>query len=251
MEENKEEQKNKKISFKDIKEFLSDKKNKAIVKLIIYFIFFAIVIIYIRIINFKNNSYPVIDNTQQVEQLPKNITDKVYLLKDASNYAFKYDISAVDNNEEINYSIEGKRYNNKYYFVINKNNIIEEFYYDNDKLYRINDETTIEESIENIIDLSLYRPSNIYNYLYNATYNYKQENAIGDIIINSSLLLSKFYELNEIGVESEEILVIETIENNNNDDLKIIINTSNINIDNINTIDIYINNIDSIEEFQY
>ena len=37
--------KQKKNRLKDIKEFLSDKKNKAIVKLIIYLIFFIFVII--------------------------------------------------------------------------------------------------------------------------------------------------------------------------------------------------------------
>lgn len=251
MEEKKEEQKNKKINFKDIKEFLSDKRNKAIVKLIIYFIFFAIIIIYIRIINFKSNSYPVTDNIKEEEQLPKTITDKVSILKDINNYAFEYDISVIDNNEEYNYIIEGKRYNDKYYFVINQNDIIKEFYYDNDKLYLITDEIKIEESIDNIIDLSIYKPNNIYNYLYNATYNYKQENANGDILINSSLLLTKFNELNEINEVSEELLVIETIENNNDNNLKISINTSNINIDNTNKIDIYIKDINVIEEFQY
>ena len=43
------------------------------------------------------------------------------------------------------------------------------------KLYLIKDEIKEEINSNNIIDLSLYRINNIYNYLYNATYNYKQE----------------------------------------------------------------------------
>ena len=249
MEEEKKEEKKKKISFKDIKEFLSDKRNKAIVKLIIYLIFFVFVIIYIRIINYRSNNYIKEVDPDEIIELPKTITDKISLLKDANNYKFKYEIGTVNSNSKVTYIIEGKRYNNYYYFTISNDNLNEEYYYDNDKLYIIKDDTKEIVSTDNFSDLSFYKISNIYNYLLNATYNYKQENANGDILINSSLSINKFYELNQIDQNSDDTLIIETIENN--DIIIVSMNLSNIENTNINVLNVSINDINKVEEFTY
>lgn len=249
MEEEKKEEKKKKISFKDIKEFLSDKRNKAIVKLIIYLIFFVFVIIYIRIINYRSNNYIKRIDSDEITELPKTITDKISLLKDADNYRFKYEIITIDSDTEITYIIDGKRYNNNYYFTISNDNLNEEYYYDNDKLYIIKDDIKEIVSTDNFSDLSYYRISNIYDYLLNATYNYKQENANGDILINSSLPISKFYELNQIDKISDDTLIIETVENN--ESINVSMNLSNIAITNINNLNVSINDINKVEEFSY
>ena len=99
------------------------------------------------------------------------------------------------------------------------------------------------------MDLSLYKINNIYNYLYNATYNYKQENADGNVLINSSLPISKFYELNKIDRIVAENIIIETTEND--DTVKVALNTSNVDIDNFNIINIYISDFNKIDDFVY
>lgn len=243
--------KQKKNKLKDIKEFLSDKKNKAIVKLIIYLIFFIFVIIYIRVMNYKANNYTKKIDPDEIIELPKTITNKVSLLKDAKNYKFRYEINVINDNVNTNYIIDGKRYNDKYYFSITDNEINTNYYYESNsnKLYLIKDEIKEEINSNNIIDLSLYKINNIYNYLYNATYNYKQENADGNVLINSSLPISKFYELNKIDRIVAENIIIETTEND--DTVKVALNTSNVDIDNFNIINIYISDFNKIEDFVY
>ena len=243
--------KQKKNRLKDIKEFLSDKKNKAIVKLIIYLIFFIFVIIYIRVMNYRANNYTKKIDPDEIIELPKTITNKVSLLKDAKNYKFRYEINVINDNVNTNYIIDGKRYNDKYYFSITDNEINTNYYYESNsnKLYLIKDEIKEEINSNNIIDLSLYKINNIYNYLYNATYNYKQENADGNVLINSSLPISKFYELNKIDRIVAENIIIETTEND--DTVKVALNTSNVDIDNFNIINIYVSDFNKIEDFVY
>ena len=243
--------KQKKNKLKDIKEFLSDKKNKAIVKLIIYLIFFIFVIIYIRVMNYRANNYTKKIDPDEIIELPKTITNKVSLLKDAKNYKFRYEVNVINDNINTNYIIDGKRYNDKYYFSITDNEISTNYYYESNsnKLYLIKDEIKEEINSNNIIDLSLYRINNIYNYLYNAIYNYKQENADGNVLINSSLPISKFYELNKIDKIVAENIIIETTEND--DTVKVALNTSNVDIDNFNIINIYVSDFNKIEDFVY
>lgn len=243
--------KQKKNKLKDIKEFLSDKKNKAIVKLIIYLIFFIFVIIYIRVMNYRANNYTKKIDPDEIIELPKTITNKVSLLKDAKNYKFRYEVNVINDNVNTNYIIDGKRYNDKYYFSITDNEININYYYESNsnKLYLIKDEIKEEINSNNIIDLSLYKINNIYNYLYNATYNYKQENADGNVLINSSLPISKFYELNKIDRIVAENIIIETTEND--DTVKVALNTSNVDIDNFNIINIYVSDFNKIEDFVY
>lgn len=243
--------KQKKNKLKDIKEFLSDKKNKAIVKLIIYLIFFIFVIIYIRVMNYRANNYTKKIDPDEIIELPKTITNKVSLLKDAKNYKFRYEVNVINDNVNTNYIIDGKRYNDKYYFSITDNEISTNYYYESNsnKLYLIKDEIKEEISSNNIMDLSLYKINNIYNYLYNATYNYKQENADGNVLINSSLPISKFYELNKIDKIVAENIIMETTEND--DTVKVALNTSNVDIDNFNIINIYVSDFNKIEDFVY
>ena len=243
--------KQKKNKLKDIKEFLSDKKNKAIVKLIIYLIFFIFVIIYIRVMNYRTNNYTKKIDPDEIIELPKTITNKVSLLKDAKNYKFRYEVNVINDNVNTNYIIDGKRYNDKYYFSITDNEISTNYYYESNsnKLYLIKDEIKEEISSNNIMDLSLYKINNIYNYLYNATYNYKQENADGNVLINSSLPISKFYELNKIDRIVAENIIIETTEND--DTVKVALNTNNVDIDNFNIINIYVSDFNRIEDFVY
>ena len=248
--------KQKKNRLKDIKEFLSDKKNKAIVKLIIYLIFFIFVIIYIRVMNYKANNYTKKIDPDEIIELPKTITNKVSLLKDAKNYKFRYEINVINDNVNTNYIIDGKRYNDKYYFSITDNEISTNYYYESNsnKLYLIKDEIKEEINSNNIIDLSLYKINNIYDYLYNATYNYKQENANGDILINSNLPMSKFNEINNISSDMNGNIIMETTENINLIkvalDITDLFKYNNQNIEKI-FLTIYINDLNNVEYFNY
>ena len=201
--------------------------------------------------NYRANNYTKKIDPDEIIELPKTITNKVSLLKDAKNYKFRYEVNVIDDNVNTNYIIDGKRYNDKYYFSITDNEISTNYYYErnSNKLYLIKDEIKEEINSNNIIDLSLYRINNIYNYLYNATYNYKQENADGNVLINSSLPISKFYELNKIDRIVAENIIIETTEND--DTVKVALNTSNVDIDNFNIINIYVSDFNKIEDFVY
>ena len=201
--------------------------------------------------NYRANNYTKKIDPDEIIELPKTITNKVSLLKDAKNYKFRYEVNVINDNINTNYIIDGKRYNDKYYFSITDNEISTNYYYESNsnKLYLIKDEIKEEINSNNIIDLSLYRINNIYNYLYNATYNYKQENADGNVLINSSLPISKFYELNKIDKIVAENIIIETTEND--DTVKVALNTSNVDIDNFNIINIYVSDFNKIEDFVY
>ena len=201
--------------------------------------------------NYRANNYTKKIDPDEIIELPKTITNKVSLLKDAKNYKFRYEVNVIDDNVNTNYIIDGKRYNDKYYFSITDNEISTNYYYESNsnKLYLIKDEIKEEISSNNIMDLSLYKINNIYNYLYNATYNYKQENADGNVLINSSLPISKFYELNKIDRIVAENIIIETTEND--DTVKVALNTSNVDIDNFNIINIYVSDFNKIEDFVY
>ena len=80
---------------KVIKEFLSDKRNKAIVKLCAYFIFFFVIILFIRLSDKGKN---MIDNNDI--DLPPTITNGIKDLKQKINFKYKLNYSIVINNIE-------------------------------------------------------------------------------------------------------------------------------------------------------
>lgn len=214
----------KKISKVDnIKKFLSDKRNKAIVKLSIYGVFILIVCIYVRIIGsqprkvIKNN-----ETNSTVVNIPNTITNKTSILKSDNDYTFKinYNISS-DNDYE--YIIEGKRENN--IISINVNDII--YYYDINGFYELidNEKSYIDDPLLN--DLHLYFPNIVYQYLLNSNYQYKKEDIDKNITINSLLKVSDFAYINNNIINNDSNIIVETTENSNNNNLNIFMDMTN------------------------
>ena len=92
----------KKEKFKSLllntKEYMSNKRNKALVKLIIYFVFLTIVVIFIRV-NASKMNYSDKYNNEVEENLPNTITEKLKNLNIKQNYQFNitYDIDSLKN----------------------------------------------------------------------------------------------------------------------------------------------------------
>lgn len=187
---------------KQLKEFLSDKRNKAIVKLGFWVIFLLFVIIYVRVMNSRNNHY--IENKPDVPTitLPLTITEAVKKLE-ASNYEFSFEYD-VNNNKSI---VNGKKYNDKWQFSYNENN----YYYDG-KLYLINEQGRVEVENSNFNYILMLDSNKIYNYLLKSEYDYKKESSDGTITISSKLKLKDFEFNNN---EFNDDIIIETNELNN------------------------------------
>lgn len=218
-----------------IKSFFSDKKNKAIVKLCLYFVFFLFVIIYIRIMNSRTPVTPII--------LPDTITTAVSSL---NNNNYEFEIEYKYNDEKFN--VTGKKYNDKYLFKYNENT-----YYYNDDLYLVKEEKELIQS-ENIKYLFMMDAKKVYNYLYNSTYNYKQEDSNHNITINSDIKLSDFGTLINEQIDSDNKIIFNTIETNG------ILTQVNIDLSNyikVNSLDdelsvnITYKNINNIDDFNY
>ena len=241
MEENK-----KTSKIKLIKEFLSDKRNKALVKLGFWLIFFIFVIIYIRIMNSINNKNYV-NSDPIIENLPQTITESIKSLKDVNSYEFRYIYNLNGNNYEIN----GQAYDDKILINFNKN----KYYYDGINLYLLSE--TSKEQIEsnNIKYIQMISPSKIYSYLLKSEYNFKQENADKSIKINSKIKITDFG--NQIGEEliSEQFITFETTELNNSLNDIVVDLTSYCNLQDPNCLDLNVivkyDNINLIEDFNY
>ena len=225
IENSKKEEKVSKI--KAFKEFISDKRNKAIVKLGIYGVFILIVVLYIRL-STAGTSKPVKNNNDVLNNEPvstevtiNTITDKLKLLNENKDYSFN--IIYIINNEE--YNVSGEINNNKL-------NVYTEFNtYDNDEngFYEIIDDEKVYTDDYLIKDVNLYLAPKIYKYLEKANYQYKKEDLDGNVSINSLFKVSDFAYLNNNIVDSESNIIVETMENktdniNNNDIFSFIVN---------------------------
>lgn len=208
-----------------IKTFLSDKRNKAIVKLGIYFIFILFVVIYVRAMNSKRPSYVPTEN------LPQTITDGVKNFKSVNSYEYSIEYNYNGNIFNIN----GKKYNDKW--LINYNDI--NYYYDGNIL--INNDTKEEVNKTNIDLILMFDVQKVYDYLLNSEYVSKTENVNNELIIKSKVTINN--------TENE----IETINKDNN------LESINVNLTNYyklkdeNCLNLYVSikysNLNNIEEF--
>lgn len=238
------EEKKKESKIKLIKEFLSDKRNKALVKLGFWLIFFIFVIIYIRFTNNNNRSYV---NNDPVPTLPLTITESVKSLNNVSNYEFNYIYKLNDES----YEIYGKVYNDK--MLINYNE--QDYYFDGMNLYILSENNKEQVNSDNIKYIQVFSPTKIYNYLLKSEYNFKQENADKSIKINSKIKVGEFAD--QIGEEivSDEFIIIETSELDNsliniNFDLSNYCKIESDECDNLK-IDIIFDKYNLINDFSY
>ncbi len=214
-----------KEKFKKFKEFTSDKRNSALVKLGFWFIFLLFVIIYVRVMNSKSPKYIPTEN------LPQTITEGVKNFKSVNSYEYSMEYNY---NGSI-FKINGKKYNDKW--LINYNGI--NYYYDGNIL--INDDTKEEVDKANIDLILMLDIQKVYDYLLNSEYVSKTENVNNELIIKSKVTLDN--------TENE----IETINKDNaleniNINLTNYYKTKDENCLSLN-VSIKYSNLDNIEDF--
>lgn len=230
---------------KIIKEFLSDKRNKAIVKLGAYFIFFFVIILFIRLSNKEKN---VMSNSDI--DLPPTITDGIKNLKQKSNFRYKLNYSIVINNIENNISFDYD-FENSVYKISNFKGenlynelllVSGEYFKDEYGWYYVTESNKNYMNYYLFDDLKLFSPDNIYNYLLKSNYQFKKEDLNNNIMINSIISVEDFSLLNNNIIEDKGDIIIETTTNNDGEE-SIMLNLTNYykNIDNLNS---YIVNIE-------
>lgn len=225
----------KKGKIDNIKVFLSNKRNKAIVKLGIYFIFLLFVVLYIRF----NSTSKLQKNYEPTNIIEKTdtITNQTAKLKLLNNYDIniKYEIIS-DNN--YNYELNLKKEND---IVSVKMNDIT-YYQDENGFYELinNNKNYTDNRI--ITDLPLYLPNKLYNYLLQSKFQYKKEDLNSNKTINSLLKVSDFAYINNNIISNSDDIIIETMENNTNE-ISIIMDMTNYYKINENNIIKYIINI--------
>lgn len=139
-----------------LKDILKDKREKAKLELLLYGIFFLILIIFIRISSFMNNSN--IKNNSNEILFTENIDD---------NYAYDMVIT-IDNN---NYHYHGKMLGHNGTIFFDKNSNVLKYYIINDKYYTMEDNNYIlveEKDIFPYIDYKYLNINNIKGYLNNS-----------------------------------------------------------------------------------
>lgn len=214
-----------KEKFKKFKEFTSDKRNGALVKLGFWFIFLLFVIIYVRVMNSKTPKYIPTEN------LPQTITEGVKNFKSVNSYEYSIEYNYNGNIFKMN----GKKYNDKW--LINYNDI--NYYYDGNIL--TNADTKEEVDKTNIDLILMVDAQKVYDYLLNSEYVSKTENVNNELIIKSKVALDN--------TENE----IETINKDNilesiNINLTNYYKTKDENCLNLN-VSIKYSNLNNIEDF--
>lgn len=217
-----------KEKFKKFKEFTSDKRNGAIVKLGFWFIFLLFVIIYVRVMNSKQPKYI------PTESLPPTITEGVKNFKDVKIYEYSIEYNYNGNILKV----MGKKYNDKWLF--NYNDI--EYYYDGN-LYLIKDDLKEEIDKTNIEYLLMFDIQKVYDYLLNSEYVSKTENVNNELIITSNLTLED--TLNEIKTVNKDN-TLESI----NMDVTNYYKTKDENCLDLNIVIKY-GNLNNVEDFNY
>lgn len=140
------------MKVKNIKEFIKDKRNRAIVILILYFVFFIFVATF-----FRNYSSDV----PLIEEKPKTSIEKYCSV---GNYAYSYQYQL----NGIYFNINGQVFRNENYFIYDDN-----YYYLKDGItYQMIDNSFIEITLDNY---NFYKITDICNMLDNATLIGKNE----------------------------------------------------------------------------
>lgn len=219
-----------KEKFKKFKEFTSDKRNGALVKLGFWFIFLLFVIIYVRIMNSKTPNYA----NNPVDDLPQTITEGVKSFKNVNTYECSIEYTYNGNILKV----DGKKYNDKWLFNYNDN----EYYYDGN-LYLLKENEKEEVDKTNIEYLLMFDIQKVYDYLLNSKYVSKTENVNNELIITSNLTLE------------DTLNKIETVNKGNNlesinMDLTNYYKTKDENCVNLNIVIKY-SNLNNVEDFSY
>lgn len=197
--------------FMQVKEFLSDKRNKAIVKLAIYGVFLLFFVIYIRI-TYASNKSKIDHDIKNVVSLPETITSKLLLLNEKNNYEFIITYS-ITKDLEYNSIITGESINGNISIKIADKT----YFYDAYGFYELINGVKNYTNDSLLKDLHFYFPNMIYKYLQVSKYQYKKEDLNNNITINSLISISDFANINSNIVNEQMNIMIETTENDSSD----------------------------------
>lgn len=202
----------------NIKEFMGNKRKKALVSLLFWILFFAIVIMMIG----KPPSYTPNNKSNTVEK--KNNQNGIDNFKNIKSFEYTYTIDILENNSPKKYIIKGTYFDNKEYFNMNNR----EYYSSDNKVYYVDNNSkkllnlnSNNYELFNIFDINLLLKDGIYStisfsnvdtktsykdgttiikYIYT---NYNNKEVIitikekDGIINNIELDYSKYYDINK------------------------------------------------------
>jgi hypothetical protein len=174
----------------NIKELLADKRKRSILFLAFYLIFFIFV-------------FAIISATKNNEKSDNLV----------KNYVYKYDIIFKSQNEEKNISYVRQLYNSKEYITKKINQDEENYYYDGNDYYRLNNETKKYEKISNVsviyeeIDARLLDADNYVQFMegINPTIKNIRDIAIAEYNVSSKKVINVYNEFGKYQQKNFEI----------------------------------------------
>lgn len=217
--------------FKNFKTIWSNKRYKSLIILGLWILFFAIVVLIVRIQSDKIKQY----NDQQPVILSIN-----EILENINSYSFTYQIQ----NDDETIIIDGTNYNEEFVVTLK-----EKRYYINDYVYLINGEKLVKQENPFEINFNVFNIQKIYNLIKNRNplYEIKENN------MTTSIYKVLLYEINEeMADETMEISITKSEDKIHNILLDL---TQYINCEQLRykkfTLSIVIDDINDISKFDY
>ena len=217
--------------FKNFKTIWSNKRYKSLIILGVWILFFAIVVLIVRIQSEKIKQY----NDQQPVILSIN-----EILENINSYSFTYQIQ----NDDETIIIDGTNYNEEFVVTLK-----EKRYYINDYVYLINGEKLVKQENPFEINFNVFNIQKIYNLIKNRNplYEIKENN------MTTSIYKVLLYEINEeMADETMEISITKSEDKIHNILLDL---TQYINCEQLRykkfTLSIVIDDINDISKFDY
>lgn len=217
--------------FKNFKTIWSNKRYKSLIILGLWILFFAIVVLIVRIQSDKIKQY----NDQQPVILSIN-----EILENINSYSFTYQIQ----NDDETIIIDGTNYNEEFVVTLK-----EKRYYINDYVYLINGEKLVKQENPFEINFNVFNIQKIYNLIKNRNplYEIKENN------MTTSIYKVLLYEINEeMADETMEISITKSEDKIQNILLDL---TQYINCEQLRykkfTLSIVIDDINDISKFDY
>lgn len=217
--------------FKNFKTIWSNKRYKSLIILGLWILFFAIVVLIVRIQSDKIKQY----NDQQPVILSIN-----EILENINSYSFTYQIQ----NDDETIIIDGTNYNEEFVVTLK-----EKRYYINDYVYLINGEKLVKQENPFEINFNVFNIQKIYNLIKNRNplYEIKENN------MTTSIYKVLLYEINEeMTDETMEISITKSEDKIQNILLDL---TQYINCEQLRykkfTLSIVIDDINDISKFDY
>ena len=210
-----------------LEKYNNDSRYKAKIQLIGWAIFVGILIVFVNLNSaFSNNSYIGLNNLDNViNEENKEKSSLISKLK-INNYIFKIEVSKNQNNNEEKNVYDSKVFNSSRKITKTYNNVIEEYYIENNNYYLKNNETYSLVNSSNyfsFISETFMDLSTIINHInvgtLESTTNYNDGRVVKNYII----------KLKDIVLNgSEDYITISVIEDNINNNLEFDVDYTNL-----------------------